>query len=54
MNTEAFDEPLSVEICDGEVVLIAQGHPFGVSLRGSAAVKTGEALGKAGKQLLEG
>jgi hypothetical protein len=54
MNTEAFDEPLSVEICDGEVMLIAKGRAFGISLTGSAALKTGEALAQAGKEVLEG
>lgn len=52
MDTEALDEPLSVEICDGEVVLIAPGRPFGVSLTGRAALRTGEALSEAAKLVL--
>lgn len=52
MNTEAFDEPLSVEMCDGEVVLTARGRPFGVSLTGHAALRTGEALSEAARLVL--
>jgi hypothetical protein len=52
MNTEAFDEPLEVKVCDGEVVLIARRRPFSVSLTARAALKTGEALSDAAKLVL--
>ena len=52
MDTDALDEPLDVEICDGEVVLIAPGRPFGLSLTGRAALTTGEALSKAARLVL--
>ena len=52
MNTETFDEPLEVKICDGEVVMAAHGRPFSVALTARAALKTGQALSDAAKRVL--
>ena len=53
MDTDALDKPLSVEICDGEVVLSVPDRPFGVSLTGRAALETCEALCQAAVAVLE-
>jgi len=49
---EAYAEPLSVEVCEGEVVLRAVNGPFSVSLTAAAAAKTAKGLAKAAKAAL--
>jgi len=51
-TTEAYAQPLSVEVCEGEVVLRAANGPFSVSLTAAAAAKTAEGLAQAAKVAL--
>lgn len=50
-DTKAYDEPLSVEICEGEIVVRAPSGPFGVSLTASAAGETADRLADAVRTL---
>lgn len=53
-DTEAYEEPLAVQVCDGEVVLSTPNGPFGVSLTASAAARTAENLAEAARRALGG
>lgn len=50
-DTRAYEEPLAVEVCDGEVVLTTPNGPFGVSLTAAAAALTAEELAAAARAL---
>jgi hypothetical protein len=54
MSTKAYDEPLSVEICEGEIVLTTKDGPVGISLTPSAAAKTAEQLATVAQIALKG
>jgi hypothetical protein len=45
--TKAYDQPLCVEICEGEIVIRARDGPLGISLTADAAAKTAEQLAAA-------
>jgi hypothetical protein len=51
-DTRAYDEPLTVEVFEGEIVLRASSGPFGVSLTASAALQTAERLGEAANAII--
>ena len=48
--TNAYEQPLSVEVWDGEVVLRAEAGPFAVSLTPDAAARTAEELAEAAQR----
>jgi len=48
--TNAYDQPLSVEVYEGEVVLRTGDGPFAVSLTPDAAAKTAEGLAEAAER----
>ena len=45
--TRAYEQPLAVEVCDGEVVLRSEDGPFAVSLTANAAGLTARDLAAA-------
>lgn len=47
--TDAYEQPLSVEVCEGEIVLRAVNGPFGISLTPAAAEKTAADLAAAAR-----
>jgi hypothetical protein len=47
--TKAYEHPLSVEVCEGEVVLRSDEGPFAVALTADAAAQTAEQLAKAAR-----
>lgn len=49
VGTGAYQKPLSVEVCDGEVVLRSTEGPFCASLTPAAAAKTAEYLAEAAR-----
>jgi hypothetical protein len=48
-DTNAYDKPLTVEVCEGEVVLSTPSGPFGISLTADAAARTAHDLATAAK-----
>jgi len=45
----AYDRPLTIEVIDGEVVLLSADGPVGVSLTPDAAAQTAVALAEAAR-----
>ena len=48
--TKAYEQPLAVEVCDGEVVLRTEDGPFAVSLTANAAALTARELAGAAER----
>jgi len=51
--TTAYDKPLIVEVCEGEVVIRAADGPTGFSLTPEAAARTAEQLVDAAMEAIE-
>jgi hypothetical protein len=50
MATDAYDQPLSVEVFDGEVVVRAATGPMAIALTPRAAAATAEQLAQAAER----
>ena len=51
MPTNAYEEPLVVEVFDGDIVMRTGEGPFAVSLTPTAAAKTAENLARAARTI---
>lgn len=48
-RTHAYDRPLTIEVIDGEVVMLSPDGPLGISLTPDAAAQTAAALAAAAR-----